>query len=96
MCAGVDAGCVDAHQIRPRPARLVGIDLLETERVVGADIFTGDITDPQMLTAVETAIGGAADGVLSDMAADTTGHRPTDHLRTTALLERRLILPSVY
>ena len=68
-------------------ARLVGIDLLETEGVVGVDIFTGDVTDPTMLTAVEAAIGGAADGVLSDMAADTTGHRPTDHLRTTALLE---------
>ena len=72
------------------PARLVGIDLLETEGVVGADIFAGDITDPQMLTVVETAIGGAAEGVLSDMAADTTGHRPTDHLRTTALLEAAL------
>ena len=58
--------------------------------MVGADIFAGDITDPQIRTAVETAIGGAADGVLSDMAADTTGHRPTDHLRTTALLETAL------
>ncbi len=71
-------------------ARLVGIDLLETESIVGADIFTGDITDPAMLEKVLTAIGGAADGVLSDMAADTTGHRSTDHLRTTALLETAL------
>ena len=74
------------------PARLVGIDLLETETLVGADIFAGDITDPQMLTRVEKAIGGKADAVLSDMAADTTGHRPTDHLRTTALLEAALDL----
>ena len=72
------------------PARLVGIDLLATEGVVGADIFAGDITDPKMLAMIKTAIGGAADGVLSDMAADTTGHRPTDHLRTTALLEAAL------
>lgn len=71
-------------------ARLVGVDLLETEGVVGADIFAGDIRDSEILTAVEKAIGGAADGVLSDMAADTTGHRPTDHLRTTALLETGL------
>ena len=71
-------------------ARLVGIDLLETESLVGADIFTGDITDPKMLEEVRTAVGGFADGVLSDMAADTTGHRSTDHLRTTALLEAAL------
>ena len=95
----VDLGCapggwLQVVSIRTKlsigPARLVGIDLLETEGVVGADILTGDMTDPAMLTAVEAAIGGAADGVLSDMAADTTGHRPTDHLRTTALLEAAL------
>ena len=95
----VDLGCapggwLQVVSIRTKlgsgPARLVGIDLLETEGVVGADIFTGDMTDPAMLTAVEAAIGGAADGVMSDMAADTTGHRPTDHLRTTALLEAAL------
>ena len=97
--AVVDLGCapggwMQVVSIRTKlgqdPARLVGIDLLETESLVGADIFTGDITDPQTLTVVEKAIGGAADAVLSDMAADTTGHRPTDHLRTTALLETAL------
>jgi 23S rRNA (uridine2552-2'-O)-methyltransferase len=95
----VDLGCapggwLQVVSIRTKlgsgPARLVGIDLLETEGVVGADIFTGDITDPALLIAVDAAIGGAADGVLSDMAADTTGHRPTDHLRTTSLLEAAL------
>ena len=97
--AVVDLGCAPGGwmqvvsmrtKLGQGPARLVGIDLLETERVVGADIFTGDINDPQMLTVTKTAIGGTADGVLSDMAADTTGHRPTDHLRTTALLEAAL------
>merc|ERR1711991_467662 len=48
------------------------------------------MTDPVMLDKVRGAIGGSAHGVLSDMAADTTGHRPTDHLRTTALLEAAL------
>ena len=95
----IDLGCapggwLQVSSIRTRlgvsKARLVGIDLLETESVVGADIFVGDITDPNMLEKVRTAIGRAADGVLSDMAADTTGHRPTDHLRTTALLEAAL------
>ena len=72
------------------PARLVGIDLLETEIIVDADIFVGDMMDNDMLARVRDAVGGAADGVLSDMAAATTGHRPTDHLRTTALLEAAL------
>ena len=71
-------------------ARLVGIDLLETEIIVDADIFVGDIMDNAMLVRVREAVGGAADGVLSDLAATTTGHRLTDHLRTTALLEAAL------
>ena len=66
---------------------LVGIDLLETDPIGGAQILVGDITEPEMLVAVDQAIGGKADAVLSDMAAATTGHRPTDHLRTMALLE---------
>ena len=43
-----------------------------------------------MLDRVRTAVGGRAHGVMSDLAAATTGHRPTDHLRTTALLEAAL------
>lgn len=66
---------------------LVGIDLLETDPIGGAEILVGDITEPDMLDAVFDAIEGKADAVLSDMAAATTGHRPTDHLRTMALLE---------
>lgn len=66
---------------------LVGIDLLETDPIGGAQILVGDITEPEMLDAVFDAIDGKADAVLSDMAAATTGHRPTDHLRTMALLE---------
>jgi 23S rRNA (uridine2552-2'-O)-methyltransferase len=95
----VDLGCapggwLQVASIRTKlgigEARLVGIDLLPTEGVVGATIFEGDMTDAVMLDQVRDASGGAADGVLSDMAADTTGHRATDHLRTTALLEAAL------
>jgi 23S rRNA (uridine2552-2'-O)-methyltransferase len=95
----VDLGCapggwLQVSSIRTKlghsKAQLIGIDLLDTEGVVGADIFTGDMTDPEMLEKVRLATGGAANGVLSDMAADTTGHRATDHLRTTALLEAAL------
>ena len=79
--------------------RLVGIDLLETEPIPGAVILKGDINDDAMLEALIQHLDGRADLVLSDMAADTTGHRPTDHLRTTALLDialdtaRRVLQP---
>ena len=92
----VDLGCApggwlqivaDRCRLSQGKGKLVGIDLLETEAVTDADIFVGDITDPDMLHTVSQAIGGKADAVLSDMAAATTGHRPTDHLRTMGLLE---------
>ncbi|MAC07934.1 MAG: 23S rRNA methyltransferase [SAR116 cluster bacterium] len=95
----VDLGCApggwlqvvaDRCRIGSGTGKLVGIDLLETDVLAAAEIFVGDMTDPVMLDKVCGAIGGSAHGVLSDMAADTTGHRPTDHLRTTALLEAAL------
>lgn len=67
--------------------RLVGIDLLDTDPIPGADLLVGDINDDAMMEEMIRLMDGKADVVLSDMAADTTGHRPTDHLRTTALLE---------
>jgi 23S rRNA (uridine2552-2'-O)-methyltransferase len=70
--------------------RLVGIDLLETDPVAGVDILLGDINDDAMMLNIIKLMNGKADVVMSDMAADTTGHRPTDHLRTTALLELAL------
>ena len=70
--------------------RLVGIDLLETEPVPGAEILKGDIGDDAAAEEMARLLGGKADVVLSDMAADTTGHRQTDHLRTTALLDAAL------
>ena len=92
----VDLGCApggwlqivsDRIKLNKGHGALVGIDLLETDPIGGAQILVGDITEPEMLDAVFEAIDGKADAVLSDMAAATTGHRPTDHLRTMALLE---------
>ena len=67
--------------------RSVGIDLLVVDPVPGAKLLVGDITETDILQQVYTAIKGKADAVLSDMAAATTGHRQTDHLRTMGLLE---------
>jgi 23S rRNA (uridine2552-2'-O)-methyltransferase len=67
--------------------RLVGIDLLAIDRVDGATLIQGDMLEEKAGAQVKVALGGPADLVLSDMAAVTTGHRPTDHIRTLALAE---------
>jgi 23S rRNA (uridine2552-2'-O)-methyltransferase len=66
---------------------VVGIDLNETDPVPGATILQGDFHDEAAAAAIRSALGGPADLVLSDMAAPTTGHAATDHLRIVALAE---------
>ncbi|MEM6858610.1 MAG: RlmE family RNA methyltransferase [Pseudomonadota bacterium] len=68
-------------------ASVVGIDLLPTEPIEGVTIFEMDFMDDAAPAALEGALGGAPDLVLSDMAANTVGHKQTDHLRTMALVE---------
>jgi 23S rRNA (uridine2552-2'-O)-methyltransferase len=72
--------------------KLVGVDLLGMEPIPGATLLEGDFTEPATVERVKAALGGQgkgglADLVLSDMAANTTGHRGTDHLRVVALVE---------
>lgn len=66
---------------------VVTIDLLEIEPIPGVEIIQGDFLDEKAPDQILERLGGAPDLVLSDMAADTTGHRQTDHLRTAALFE---------
>lgn len=68
-------------------AHLVGIDLLPMDPLPGAILLRQDFLDPDAAGAIEQALGGPACLVLSDMAANTVGHAPTDHLRTLALVE---------
>ena len=70
--------------------RVVGLDLLPVDPVVGATILQGDFQDSAAEAAVEAALGGQADLVLSDMAPNTTGHNATDHLRIMGLAELAL------
>lgn len=67
--------------------RVVGIDYLEVEAVPGVEFLRLDFLDPAAPAALAAALGGPADVVLSDMAAPTTGHAATDHLRVMALAE---------
>jgi len=67
--------------------RVVAIDLLEMAPVAGVDYMQLDFLDPSAPDILKEKLGGFADVVLSDMAANTTGHRKTDHLRIVALVE---------
>lgn len=67
---------------------VVGIDYLEMDSIAGVTLFQKDFLDDDAPAALMAALGGhAPDLVLSDMAAPTTGHQQTDHLRTTYLCE---------
>lgn len=95
----VDLGCapggwcqVAAKRVKsdgasPRAGRVIGIDYLETEPIPGAIILQMDFLDEGADERVKEALDGEADLVLSDMAAPTTGHKQTDHLRIMHLCE---------
>ncbi|GFE73083.1 MULTISPECIES: RlmE family RNA methyltransferase [Novosphingobium] len=68
-------------------AKVVGIDLLPTDPIEGVTIFEMDFMADEAPAALEGALEGAPDLVLSDMAANTVGHKQTDHLRTMGLVE---------
>ncbi|OQP86006.1 23S rRNA methyltransferase [Rhizobium rhizosphaerae] len=67
--------------------RVVAIDFLEMDPLPGVTIFQLDFLDASAPGLLMEAMGGAPDLVMSDMAAPTTGHRQTDHLRTMHLCE---------
>ena len=72
--------------------RVIGIDLLDVDPIDGVEFTVMDFLDssaPERLRAMLASNGGEerADGVMSDMAANTTGHKKTDHLKIIALAE---------
>jgi 23S rRNA (uridine2552-2'-O)-methyltransferase len=71
-------------------AAVVGIDLLPTDPIEGATILQMDFLADDAPGRLREALGGEADLVLSDMAANTVGHPQTDHLRTMGLVEAGL------
>jgi 23S rRNA (uridine2552-2'-O)-methyltransferase len=92
----VDLGCapggwlqVAVERTKPAPGKgcIVGIDILPTEPVAGAAVIALDFLDETAPARLKEALGGEADLVMSDMAAPTTGHGATDHLRIIALAE---------
>ena len=67
--------------------RVVAIDLLDMMPIPGVEFMQLDFLDAAAPDAIKARLGGPADVVLSDMAANATGHRPTDHLKIMALAE---------
>lgn len=67
--------------------KVVGLDILPMDAVPGAVTMQADFLEESASVRLKEALGGPADIVLSDMAAPTTGHQQTDHLRIAGLAE---------
>ncbi len=81
--------CQVVRAQRPK-ASVVAIDLLPMDPIPGVTIFEKNILDDDAEGLLREALGGDAQLVLSDMAANTVGHKATDHIRTMALVETGL------
>jgi 23S rRNA (uridine2552-2'-O)-methyltransferase len=71
----------------PEKGRVVAIDILDMAPIAGVDFAQIDFLDAKAPDKLKAMLGGPADVVLSDMAANATGHRKTDHLKIMALVE---------
>ncbi|QIE44200.1 RlmE family RNA methyltransferase [Pseudohalocynthiibacter aestuariivivens] len=67
--------------------RIIGVDLQEMEPITGAELHVLDFMDEGADDKVKEWLGGKADVVMSDMAASSSGHKQTDHLRIISLCE---------
>jgi 23S rRNA (uridine2552-2'-O)-methyltransferase len=87
----IDLGCAPGGWTQVAAEKgaavIAGVDLLPVDPVPGAKLLQGDIAAKGMADKLIAALGDAPTIVLSDMAADTTGHRSTDHIRTIGLAE---------
>ena len=87
----VDLGCAPGGWLQvvseKGAAKIVGIDLLPVDPMPDVIIFEADIHAPGMTDKLMEALGEKPTLVLSDMAANTVGHKQTDHVRTVGLAE---------
>jgi 23S rRNA (uridine2552-2'-O)-methyltransferase len=77
---------IAARRVGPG-GRVVALDVLEMKPIAGVEFLRLDFLDATAPAKLKALLGGQADVVLSDMAANSTGHRQTDHLRIMALSE---------
>ena len=83
---------IAADRVKAKDGRgkVVGVDLLDMEPIAGVIFAIKDFNDEDAPQMIKDMLGGEADGVMSDMAANATGHKQTDHLRIVALAELAL------
>ena len=90
----VDLGCAPGGWLQAAveagATRVIGIDYLAMPHVPGSEHLELDFLDQSAPGKLKNLLGGDADVVLSDMAAPTTGHKQTDHVRIIALAEAAL------
>jgi 23S rRNA (uridine2552-2'-O)-methyltransferase len=67
--------------------RVIALDILDMKPIAGVEFLKLDFLDASAPDRLKAMLGDNADVVLSDMAANATGHRQTDHLRIMALAE---------
>ena len=75
------------HKQGKAGGRVIGVDLQEVKPIAGADIYQVDFLEDDADDKVKYWLDGAADVVMSDMAAASSGHKQTDHLRIISLCE---------
>jgi 23S rRNA (uridine2552-2'-O)-methyltransferase len=78
---------VAAKRVGGGGGRVVAIDLLDIDPIPGVDFVQLDFMATDAPDRLKAMLGGPADVVLSDMAANATGHRQTDHLKIMGLAE---------
>jgi 23S rRNA (uridine2552-2'-O)-methyltransferase len=71
----------------PQQGRVVAIDVLAMDSLPGVEFMRLDFLAADAPDKLKAMLGGPADVVLSDMAANATGHAKTDHLKIMALVE---------
>src|SRR6266481_638437 len=67
--------------------KVIAVDVLEMPEIAGVTFAQLDFLEEDAADKLLKMVGGRADAVLSDMAANTTGHRKTDQLRILGLVE---------
>jgi len=70
-----------------KTGNIVGLDLLPMDPIPGVNLLQTDFMSQEGLSELMKILTDKVDLVISDMAASTTGHAPTDHIRTTGLCE---------
>ena len=74
---------------------LIAVDLVRMEPIAGVNFLQMDVTEAETIEAILQISNSKIDVVLSDMAAPTTGHRQTDHVRTMALCETAVNMANI-